>query len=121
MAKTVYAIMNDTDFENRIRESARKLNADFFTIKSNKNFAETIQLSIPKIVIVDLLSVDIDVENIINQINDTRRLKYVSLIGVVPDSVETNQISKFLTGRCNLVFTKTKFQRNIDHLIKRNL
>lgn len=54
-------------------------------------------------------------------IKGAKRLKYVSHIGIVPDNVETNQISKFLTTRCNLVFSRTRFKRNIDHLIKKNL
>lgn len=121
MAKNIYAVMNIPEFEKLIQETAEKMEASFFKIESCSHFERIVEKSVPKIVVIDLLSDEIDVERIMNRINATKRLKYVSLIGIVPDTVETNQISKFLTTRCNLVFTRTRFKRNLDHLIKRNL
>lgn len=120
MAKAVYAVVDDNQLESKICESTLKLDIDLFSIKNINDLNETIKKRIPRIIIIDLESQNIPVETVINIVRSTNRLKYVFIFGLIPN-VDTKSMSKFVASKCNMVVSKRKFLREIDHLIKRNL
>ncbi|MGH7885645.1 MAG: hypothetical protein ACRENO_08130, partial [Thermodesulfobacteriota bacterium] len=116
----VYALLDDLFFESKIRNSAKRLDIDLSIIKDKKSFDQKISEEIPNLIIIDLISETIDAEKIVNEIEVNNKLKIVSIIGYLPH-VETNLISKFVAGRCSLVVPRSRFSREMDHLIKRYL
>lgn len=120
MAKAVYAVLNDETIESKIRESTEKQELDLFVIKDINVLNETIKQRIPRLIIIDLASEDIPVETIIETARSKKRLKYSFILGITPQ-VDTNSMSKFIASKCNMVVSRRKFFREVDHLIKRNL
>ncbi len=120
MSKAIYAILNDLFFESKIRISTKKLNADLSILRNKENFDEAIAENTPNLIILDLASKDIMIEDIVTKLKNDERLKKIPLIGYLPH-VETDLMVKYLDLGCNLVLPKSKFTREMDKLIKRSL
>ncbi len=115
--KTICIVADDMFFSSKIQNTTKNLDIDIVKVKNREELQEKIEGKTIDLVIIDLASSKIDVEEVFAELKNSKKHGKVFCIGYLPH-VERELADKFREKGVDLVIPRSKFSREMGAIIK---